>query len=162
MHIVMNDVALLQNARKMRIPLGKHSEYPCISIHGQREDSMRQSAVVDLLRHLGERRDELDEVKANIDAGEQLVFDGVDALFAKLEADGWLIRLPLPNGLKVRYCRGKRDMHRARRFSGYAKALRDKETVRGIGKMASDFRQARFLIAMVEALTRERKTLSIP
>ncbi len=38
-------------------------------------------------KYLDELRGELDEVKAKITSGEQPVFDSVDALFAKLEAD---------------------------------------------------------------------------
>lgn len=38
-------------------------------------------------KYLDELRSELDEVKAKINAGQQPVFDSVDALFAKLEAD---------------------------------------------------------------------------
>ncbi len=38
-------------------------------------------------KHLDELRGELGEVKAKIASGEQPVFDSVDALFAKLEAD---------------------------------------------------------------------------
>ena len=37
--------------------------------------------------YLDELRGELDEVKAKIASGEQPVFDSVDALFTKLEAD---------------------------------------------------------------------------
>lgn len=38
-------------------------------------------------KYLDELRGEIDEVKAKIASGEQPVFDSVDALFAKLEAD---------------------------------------------------------------------------
>ena len=38
-------------------------------------------------KYLDELHDELEEVKAKIASGEQPVFDSVDALFAKLEAD---------------------------------------------------------------------------
>ncbi len=38
-------------------------------------------------KYLDELRDELGEVKAKIASGEQPVFDSVDALLAKLEAD---------------------------------------------------------------------------
>ena len=38
-------------------------------------------------KYLDELRVELGEVRAKIDSGEQPVFDSVDALFAKLEAD---------------------------------------------------------------------------
>ena len=38
-------------------------------------------------KYLDELRGELGEVKAKIASGEQAVFDSVDALFAKLEAD---------------------------------------------------------------------------
>ena len=38
-------------------------------------------------KYLDKLRDELGEVKAKIASGEQPVFDSVDALFAKLEAD---------------------------------------------------------------------------
>ena len=38
-------------------------------------------------KYLDELRGELGEVKAKIASGEQPVFDSVDALFAKLEAD---------------------------------------------------------------------------
>lgn len=38
-------------------------------------------------KYLDELRGELNEVKAKIASGEQPVFDSVDALFAKLEAD---------------------------------------------------------------------------
>ena len=38
-------------------------------------------------KYLDELRGELDEAKAKIASGEQPVFDSVDALFAKLEAD---------------------------------------------------------------------------
>lgn len=38
-------------------------------------------------KYLDELRGEIDEAKAKIASGEQPVFDGVDALFAKLEAD---------------------------------------------------------------------------
>ncbi len=37
--------------------------------------------------YIDDLREEIDEVKAKIDSGEQPVFDTVDALFAKLEAD---------------------------------------------------------------------------
>ena len=38
-------------------------------------------------KYLDELRGEIDEAKAKIASGEQPVFDSVDALFAKLEAD---------------------------------------------------------------------------
>ncbi|MBO5144900.1 MAG: AbrB/MazE/SpoVT family DNA-binding domain-containing protein [Lachnospiraceae bacterium] len=38
-------------------------------------------------KYLDELREEIDETKAKIASGEQPVFDNVDALFAKLEAD---------------------------------------------------------------------------
>ena len=38
-------------------------------------------------KYLDELREEIDEAKAKIASGEQPVFDSVDALFAKLEAD---------------------------------------------------------------------------
>ncbi len=38
-------------------------------------------------KYLDELRGEIDEAKAKIVSGEQSVFDSVDALFAKLEAD---------------------------------------------------------------------------
>ena len=38
-------------------------------------------------KYLDELRGELDEVKSKIACGEQPVFDSVDALFARLEAD---------------------------------------------------------------------------
>ncbi len=38
-------------------------------------------------KYLDELQSELNEVKAKISSGEQPVFDSVDALFAKLEAD---------------------------------------------------------------------------
>ncbi len=38
-------------------------------------------------KYLDELRDELNETKAKIASGEQPVFDNLDALFAKLEAD---------------------------------------------------------------------------
>lgn len=38
-------------------------------------------------KYLDELREEIDEAKAKIASGEQPVFDNVDALFAKLEAD---------------------------------------------------------------------------
>lgn len=38
-------------------------------------------------KYLDELRDEISEAKAKIESGEQPVFDSVDALFAKLEAD---------------------------------------------------------------------------
>lgn len=38
-------------------------------------------------KYLDELRGEIDEAKAKIASGEQPVFDNVDALFAKLEAD---------------------------------------------------------------------------
>ena len=38
-------------------------------------------------KYLNELREEIEEVKAKITTGEQPVFDSVDALFAKLEAD---------------------------------------------------------------------------
>ena len=38
-------------------------------------------------KYLDELRSELDDVKAKIASGEQPVFDSVDALFARLEAD---------------------------------------------------------------------------
>lgn len=38
-------------------------------------------------KYLDELRGELDEIKAKIASGEQPVFDSVDALFTKLEAD---------------------------------------------------------------------------
>lgn len=38
-------------------------------------------------KYLNELREEIDEAKAKIASGEQPVFDSVDALFAKLEAD---------------------------------------------------------------------------
>lgn len=38
-------------------------------------------------KYLNELRDEINEAKAKIKSGEQPVFDSVDALFAKLEAD---------------------------------------------------------------------------
>ncbi|WP_178200384.1 AbrB/MazE/SpoVT family DNA-binding domain-containing protein [Massilicoli timonensis] len=37
--------------------------------------------------YLSELREEINDVKAKIEAGEQPVFDSVDALFNKLEAD---------------------------------------------------------------------------
>lgn len=37
--------------------------------------------------HLSELRQEIDDIKAKIASGEQPVFDSVDALFDKLEAD---------------------------------------------------------------------------
>ena len=40
-------------------------------------------------KYLDELRGEIDEAKAKIASGEQPVFDSVDALFAKLEADSW-------------------------------------------------------------------------
>ncbi len=38
-------------------------------------------------KYLNDLRNEIDEAKAKIASGEQPVFDSVDALFAKLEAD---------------------------------------------------------------------------
>ena len=38
-------------------------------------------------KYLDDLRNEIDEAKAKIASGEQPVFDSVDALFAKLEAD---------------------------------------------------------------------------
>ena len=38
-------------------------------------------------KYLDELRDEINDAKAKIASGEQPVFDNVDALFAKLEAD---------------------------------------------------------------------------
>lgn len=38
-------------------------------------------------KYLNELREEIEEVKVKITTGEQPVFDSVDALFAKLEAD---------------------------------------------------------------------------
>lgn len=38
-------------------------------------------------KYLNELREEIDEAKAKIASGEQPVFDSVDALFAKLEAE---------------------------------------------------------------------------
>ena len=38
-------------------------------------------------KYLNELREEIEEVKAKITTGEHPVFDSVDALFAKLEAD---------------------------------------------------------------------------
>lgn len=38
-------------------------------------------------KYLDELRGEIDEAKAKIASGEQPVFDSVDALFAKLEAE---------------------------------------------------------------------------
>ena len=49
-------------------------------------------------KYLDELRGEIDEAKAKIASGEQPVFDSVDALFAKLEADRWPTSLHLPNG----------------------------------------------------------------
>ena len=43
--------------------------------------------VVNPKKYLDELRGEIDEAKAKIASGEQPVFDSVDALFAKLEAE---------------------------------------------------------------------------
>lgn len=51
-------------------------------------------------KHFGELRGEIDEVKAKIASGEQPVFDSVDALFVKLEANRRPANLSLSNSFK--------------------------------------------------------------
>ena len=49
---------------------------------------LRQKSQITIpKKYLDELRDEIDEAKAKIASGEQPVFDSVDALFAKLEAN---------------------------------------------------------------------------
>lgn len=61
---------------------------------GDKLDIFEQNGTICMLpvvvypkKYIDELRDELGEVKAKIESGEQPVFDSVDALFAKLEAD---------------------------------------------------------------------------
>lgn len=61
---------------------------------GDKLDIFEQDGTICMLpvvvypkKYLEELRGELDEVKAKIACGEQPVFDSVDALFEKLEAD---------------------------------------------------------------------------
>ena len=61
---------------------------------GDKLDIFEQDGTICMLpvvvypkKYLDELRGELSEVKAQIASGEQPVFDSVDALFAKLEAD---------------------------------------------------------------------------
>lgn len=61
---------------------------------GDKLDIFEQDGAICMLpvavypkKYLNELRSEIDEAKAKIASGEQPVFDSVDALFAKLEAD---------------------------------------------------------------------------
>lgn len=61
---------------------------------GDKLDIFEQDGTIYMLpvvvypkKYLNELREEIEEVKAKITTGEQPVFDSVDALFAKLEAD---------------------------------------------------------------------------
>lgn len=61
---------------------------------GDKLDVFEQDGIICMLpvvvypkKYLNELREEIDEAKAKIASGEQPVFDSVDALFAKLEAD---------------------------------------------------------------------------
>lgn len=61
---------------------------------GDKLDIFEQDGTICMLpvvvypkKYLDELRDEIDEAKAKIASGEQPVFDSVDALFAKLEAN---------------------------------------------------------------------------
>lgn len=61
---------------------------------GDKLDVFEKDGVICMLpvavypkKYLDELRSELGEVKAKLASGEQPVFDSVDALFAKLEAD---------------------------------------------------------------------------
>ncbi len=51
-------------------------------------------------KYLNELRDEIIEVKSKTASGEQPVFDNVDALFDKLEAEYWLMNLLLHHVFK--------------------------------------------------------------
>ena len=61
---------------------------------GEKLDIFEQDGTICMMpvvvypkKYLDELRGEIDEAKAKIASGEQPVFDSVDALFAKLEAD---------------------------------------------------------------------------
>lgn len=63
---------------------------------GDKLDVFEQDGIICMLpvvvypkKYLNELREEIDEAKAKIASGEQPVFDSVDALFAKLEADSY-------------------------------------------------------------------------
>ncbi|MDR3271165.1 MAG: AbrB/MazE/SpoVT family DNA-binding domain-containing protein [Peptococcaceae bacterium] len=51
-------------------------------------------------KYVPELRGEIEDAKAKIASGEQLVFESVDALFAKLEENEWPVSLPLRSGFR--------------------------------------------------------------
>ena len=63
------------------------SEGDMLDIFEQDGTICMMPVVVYPKKYLDELRGEIDEAKAKIASGEQPVFDSVDALFAKLEAD---------------------------------------------------------------------------
>ncbi len=85
---------LAELRRKSQITIPKEIIVKLGLSEGDKLDIVEKDGAIYMLpvvvypkKYLDELRNELGEVKEKISSGEQPVFDSVDALFAKLEAD---------------------------------------------------------------------------
>ena len=85
---------LAESRQKSQITIPKEIIVKLGLSEGDKLDIFEQDGTICMMpvvvypkKYLDELRGEIDEAKAKIASGEQPVFDSVDALFAKLEAD---------------------------------------------------------------------------